>query len=421
MQIILLENVFKHYRLRRLGSRTLREAISRLASGVWRGRARESSEDFFALQDVSFAVERGETVGIVGPNGSGKSTVLKLLSRITYPTRGRVRVGGSVASLIQVGAGFHPELTGRENVYLYGAIMGMRRMEVRAKFDQIIDFAEVHRFVDTPVKWYSSGMHVRLGFSVAVHSDPDVLLVDEAFAVGDAAFQTKCLERIEALRSGGMTVVLVSHDMQAIERLCARAFFLHAGQIRAEGDPRKVIGDYYRTVVLDKEAGEGARRKDGAGGEAPEGHVAEIVDVRLYGKDGEEIDTVGTGEPLSVRIDYKADRIVEDPVFEVSFHSADGRVQCQYTTAVGGEPMSALQGSGTLEIICDAVGLMPGFFRMSATLGRRGRADVYARVWCQSILRVVSTTQVRGMFYSPHRWRLLTRGISEPGGTDRRA
>lgn len=246
MKIITLEQVSKRYRLSQLGSKSIREELARLF--VRNGKP--DKEEFFALRDVNIEIEQGEAVGFIGPNGSGKSTILKLLARIIYPTYGKITVRGSVASLIEVGAGFHPELTGRENIFLYGSIMGMRQADVRAKFDRIVEFAEIERFIDTPVKRYSSGMYVRLGFAVAAHINPHLLLVDEVLAVGDATFQSKCQERIEELRSGGMTIIFVSHDMTAVERLCNRIFFLQQGQIQAEGPPREVIARYYNAIGL---------------------------------------------------------------------------------------------------------------------------------------------------------------------------
>lgn len=246
MKIITLYNVSKRYRLSQLGAKSIREELAKLFARDGHG----GNEEFFALRDVSLDIEQGETVGFIGPNGSGKSTILKLLARIIYPTRGKITVRGSVASLIEVGAGFHPELTGRENIFLYGSIMGMRQADVRAKFDRIVEFAEIERFIDTPVKRYSSGMYVRLGFAVAAHINPHVLLVDEVLAVGDASFQNKCQQRIEELRRNGMTIVFVSHDMAVVERLCGRVFFLRQGQIRQVGPPRDVIRGYYDEIGL---------------------------------------------------------------------------------------------------------------------------------------------------------------------------
>ena len=205
----------------------------------------QAREDFWALKDVSFEVKQGESVGIIGRNGAGKSTLLKLLSRITAPTTGRIELDGKVASLLEVGTGFHPELTGRENIYLNGAILGMKRAEIKAKFDEIVAFAEVERFLDTPVKHYSSGMYVRLAFAVAAHLEPDVLIVDEVLAVGDAEFQKKCLGKMKSVsESEGRTVLFVSHNMQAVRQMCQRVIFLRRGQIACEGDAHEAISAY---------------------------------------------------------------------------------------------------------------------------------------------------------------------------------
>lgn len=249
MKIITLDKVSKRYRISQLGARSFREDLARLFSRNGSG----DKEDFYALREVSFEIDQGEAVGFIGPNGSGKSTILKLLARIVYPTHGKIAVRGSVASLIEVGAGFHPELSGRENIFLYGSIMGMRQADVRAKFDRIVEFAEIERFIDTPVKRYSSGMYVRLGFAVAAHINPHILLVDEVLAVGDASFQNKCQQRIAELQRDGMTIVFVSHDMTAVERLCDRVFCLQQGRILAEGKPREVIRQYYETMGLEPE------------------------------------------------------------------------------------------------------------------------------------------------------------------------
>jgi homopolymeric O-antigen transport system ATP-binding protein len=203
-------------------------------------------QEFWAVNDVSFEVKRGESLGIIGHNGAGKSTILKLLSCITVPSSGEITINGRLSALIEVGSGFHPELTGRENVYLSGSILGMRRSEIKSKLVSIIDFAELRQFIDTPVKRYSSGMYVRLGFSIAAHLDPDILLLDEVLAVGDEAFQAKCLQRITELEKAGTTIVFISHDLNAVERLCDRVILMARGQIRAAGEPHEVIADYQR-------------------------------------------------------------------------------------------------------------------------------------------------------------------------------
>jgi len=209
------------------------------------GSGSSTQEEFWALKDVSFEIKRGESVGIIGRNGAGKSTLLKLLSRITAPTTGRIELEGKVASLLEVGTGFHPELTGRENIYLNGAILGMKRAEIKSKFDEIVAFAEVEKFLDTPVKHYSSGMYVRLAFAVAAHLEPDVLIVDEVLAVGDAQFQKKCLGKMQSVsEQDGRTVLFVSHNMQAIRQMCQRVIFLKQGKVAYAGDPHEAISGY---------------------------------------------------------------------------------------------------------------------------------------------------------------------------------
>jgi lipopolysaccharide transport system ATP-binding protein len=236
----------KRYRIgERRAHRTLRESLSRV------GRRRDGpvGTSFWALRDVSFEVEEGEVVGVIGRNGAGKSTLLKVLSRITYPTEGRAEIRGRVVSLLEVGTGFHPELTGRENVYLNGAILGMTKREMDRKFDEIVDFAEIDRFIDTPVKRYSSGMYVRLAFAVAAHLEPEVLLVDEVLAVGDTAFQQKCLGKIEQVSHQQRTILFVSHQMAAIQQLCHRTLLLSSGRVQAFGRTQDVVGTYLSDVA----------------------------------------------------------------------------------------------------------------------------------------------------------------------------
>jgi ABC-type polysaccharide/polyol phosphate transport system ATPase subunit len=252
---VALEHVWKRYRLglRRKGvshKRTLAGEVSRaLERSGLRGGRDEGARHIWALADVSFEVAEGEAVAIVGANGGGKSTALKLIARITEPWAGRVRTRGRVGSLIEIRSGIHPELTGRENIFLYGTILGLRRREIRRRFDDIVDFAELGRYIDTPVKRYSSGMEVRLGFSVAVHLEPDVLLIDEVLAVGDEAFQRRCLKRMDEIRSGGQTLVFVSHVFDDVRRLCPRAIYLDRGMVRADGPSADVVDLYLRDVA----------------------------------------------------------------------------------------------------------------------------------------------------------------------------
>lgn len=251
--IIDVESVSKCYRLQHQASErytTLRDTLTKSARGLLRGRgtAKTAHEDFWALRDVSFSLEEGEVLGVIGRNGAGKSTLLKVLSRITEPTKGRITLRGRVASLLEVGTGFHPELTGRENIFLNGAILGMTKEEIRKKFDEIVDFAEVERFLDTPVKRYSSGMYVRLAFAVAAHLEPEILVIDEVLAVGDAQFQSKCLRRMGEAAKGGRTVLFVSHNMSAVQSLCSKALFLEQGRVREMGPMQEVLRSYMASI-----------------------------------------------------------------------------------------------------------------------------------------------------------------------------
>jgi lipopolysaccharide transport system ATP-binding protein len=286
-EAIVVRNVGKRYQMGRTTGafryRSLREDIAGLHRRLGSRRQAEKADErtLWALRDISFEVQRGETVGLIGRNGAGKSTLLKVLSRITPPTEGRVEYTGRVGSLLEVGTGFHPELTGRENILLSGAILGMSRNEVTAKFDDIVEFAGIPRFIDTPVKRYSSGMLVRLGFSVAAHLEPDILLVDEVLAVGDAEFQRRCLGRMDDLGTSGRTVVFVSHNMPAVLRLCQRAILLDRGKVVADGPAHQVVRAYLESGVDSS-----IRREWDAPDEAPGDDIVRLKRVRVLTDDG---------------------------------------------------------------------------------------------------------------------------------------
>src|SRR5437763_16655844 len=269
--IITVENLGKKYSLRHQRNErytALRDVIAEKALGFFKNLksgngVSVSKEDFWALKDVSFEVQRGEVVGIIGRNGAGKSTLLKILSRITEPTEGRVRIKGRVASLLEVGTGFHPELTGRENIFLNGSILGMTKAEIKSKFDEIVAFAETEKFLDTPVKRYSSGMYVRLAFAVAAHLEPEILIVDEVLAVGDAQFQQKCLGKMEEVSKGGRTVLFVSHHLPSIQRLCSHGVYLQAGAISVAGTAHKAIESYLSSSQLGTDGNRQIAVRDG--------------------------------------------------------------------------------------------------------------------------------------------------------------
>jgi lipopolysaccharide transport system ATP-binding protein len=293
----------KQYRIgrRRQKYKTLRETVAGLARAPFRPRAGGSEvPTVWALKGVSFVIPRGEVVGIIGRNGSGKSTLLKILSRITEPTEGSAEIRGRVGSLLEVGTGFHSELTGRENVYLNGAILGMKRNEVDRKFDEIVAFSEVEKFVDTPVKHYSSGMYLRLAFAVAAHLEPDILIVDEVLAVGDAGFQKKCLNKMQHAGQQGRTVLFVSHNMPAITRLCERAILLNEGRILRDGPAPEVVSDYLSSGLGTKAAREWPESAPCPGHEA-----AGLRAVRIRVEDGRISDTVDIRRPFRIEMEYE--------------------------------------------------------------------------------------------------------------------
>ena len=318
--IIRIEHVSKRYRIGGLlngDSLTLREVVGRAVTAPFkrlRGAGGDERQTLWALKDVSFEVGQGELLGIVGRNGAGKSTLLKILSRVTRPTTGEVELFGRVGSLLEVGTGFHPDLTGRENVFLNGAVLGMRRAEIVRKFDEIVAFSELEKFIETPVKFYSSGMYVRLAFSVAAHLEPEILMMDEVLAVGDAAFQQKCMDKMRDIRREGRTILFVSHNMPAITRLCRRVVMLEAGRIVADGAAQGVVNRY-----LNSNWKAGAEREWTASEEAPGDRVVRLRRVRVCDEAGRAAAALDIRRPVRVEITYD---VLEDghlllPVLEL--------------------------------------------------------------------------------------------------------
>lgn len=402
MNDLVLDHVSKRYRVRhsvaaKNGWRSLRQ---------WRHALRARIDEFWALRDVSFEVERGETLGIIGHNGAGKSTILKLLSKVTTPTSGEIRISGRLSALIEVGSGFHPELTGRENIYLSGSVMGMRRREISEKLERIIDFADVRDFIDTPVKHYSSGMYVRLGFSIAAHLEPEILLLDEVLAVGDATFQAKCLDRINRLHSEGRTIVFVSHDLVSVERLCGRVLLLNHGQVIASGSARDVIGAYW-------EIGRTRRASEQMDTSAVCAREVEITSVACHDATGQQATAFRTGSPIAVRVTYVAHVRVADAIVELYVHSMVGGeygAWFQLTTAsADGDGVPLEEGEGEIEFEIDQLGLLPGICHLSARIAHRDQPFGMAIDWRHQCLtlRVDPGNSLRGTFYAPHRWRLV--------------
>jgi lipopolysaccharide transport system ATP-binding protein len=301
--IIKAQNVSKQYRLG--GSQSsygmLRDALASTVRSLGRKKQDpEKEETIWALRDVSFEIDPGEVVGIIGRNGAGKSTLLKILSRITEPTTGRVELYGRVGSLLEVGTGFHPELTGRENIFLNGVIMGMKREEIERKFDEIVAFAEVSKFLDTPVKRYSSGMYIRLAFAVAAHLEPEILIVDEVLAVGDTSFQRKCLDKMNEVSRHGRTVLFVSHNMPAVTRLCDRTILLDEGTILKDGPSHQVVSAYLKSGL-----GTTAVREWSDKARAPGNDVVRLIAVRIRTEDSETRDAADIRKPVGIEMEYE--------------------------------------------------------------------------------------------------------------------
>jgi lipopolysaccharide transport system ATP-binding protein len=384
-----------------------------------------SKEEFWVLHDVSFEAKPGEMIGIVGDNGAGKSTLLKLLSRIVEPTSGQIELNGRVGALLELGTGFHPDLTGRENVYLNGSILGFKKAEMTRIFDDIVSFSELERFIDVPVKHYSSGMYMRLGFSVAIHLQPDILLVDEVLAVGDQAFQARCLDRINEMKRRGVTIILVTHNLREVQRMCDRAIWLDQGQIQAQGDVLDVIERYVSHVLMsEKRGGKGSapqasqeRLQDPEGRSQPKrktswragSREAEIVRVQLLDGQEKEKRTFHTGETLIARMHFQAHQRIEHPIFGIAIHHEDGFHIYGPNTGLAKYPIEAIEGTGYMDFVIPDLPLLQGTFLLTAAiLPSRGKGayDYHHQVHSFRIAASARTRKEHGTVHIPSHWRL---------------
>ncbi|MHC4469968.1 MAG: ABC transporter ATP-binding protein [Planctomycetota bacterium] len=323
----------------------LRDLIPNLLRRL-RGRPRTDEREFWALRDVSFEVREGEVLGIIGPNGAGKSTTLKLTAGILRPNGGSVSVDGSLSALIEVAAGFHPDLTGRENVFLNGSVLGLKRRVIRERFDEIIDFAELREFVDTPVKRYSTGMHMRLGFSVAVHVDPEIFLIDEVLAVGDLAFRQKCMRRIRDLREKRKTILFVSHKMRDVRAVCDRVIYLREGRIHEQGDPVDVTRVFEADMKGKSQMELAGLRRSQRAGDSP----VTIRDVGVTDLGGRETDRVVAGEGFRVRVRVDVAERLRSPVLSVMLLRSDDICVCHASTRLLGPEVPGLEGECEFEV-----------------------------------------------------------------------
>ncbi len=366
--LIQFDHVSKRFARHRDRPRSFRELFVR-----WQRRSysppSDDPETLWALRDVSFAIDRGETVGLIGPNGAGKSTTFKLISRILAPNSGRVLVNGRVAALLELGMGFHPDLSGRDIVFRSGALIGMSGAEMKRKFDAIVDFSELEAFIDMPVKHYSSGMFARLAFAVSIHLEPEALLVDEVLAVGDQAFQQKCLDRIGALRESGITICMVSHALDTVRTMCSRAIWFDHGQVLADGDAEAVARHYLdrltaseaQRLVIAPTSTDSTAQRWGT-------RRIEITHVYLTDMGGQERAIFETGEVLEVRLKYQAFDPIDAAVFGLAIHRQDGVHICGPNTEFAGLALPTLMGEGVITYSVAHLPLLDGLYHLSVAV-----------------------------------------------------
>ena len=399
---------------------SLREDLSLLGRKILgRNGTAHQPEEFWAVRELSFSVCRGEALGIVGSNGAGKSTTLKLISRISYPTEGAVGVRGRVASLIEVGAGLHPELTGRDNVFINAAIMGMTRSEIEKKFDAIVSFAELQEFMDMPVKRYSSGMYVRLGFSVAVHTDPDILLVDEVLSVGDVAFQAKSMERMLSFREKGVSIVFVSHNLPAVAQMCDRLLWIEKGEKKMLGKTPEVMEAYLE--AQDQKIADSKKPQDIRGEDMGSADIV-IERITTHRADGSPAQEFAYREPLLLKIHYRAFTEIRRPCFIVAISNHNGALFAASMQFDERFPES-VKGSGVVELLFDELPLLPSTYHVMGQIRRNVAANYYnPKILASFVLRSpfksygytggvgLANSRNTAPIVVPYEWRFPTEG-----------
>lgn len=357
---IRFDNVSKKFKLHHQRARSIQEMWVSL---IHRPPKIMEERELWVLKNVNFDITKGESVAFVGPNGTGKSTSLKLISGILFPNTGMIEVNGRIGALLELGAGFHIDLTGRENIYLNGSVLGLSRSQIEKRMDTIIEFSELEKFIDIPVKHYSSGMFMRLGFSIAVHTDPDILLVDEVLAVGDATFQRKCMERIGQLKQQGVTILLVSHDIKSVRQVCDRVIWMEKGKILADGDTESVIQKYlWHAFSSGQEVGKSDNQNRWGSGEV------EITGVVFLDANGQPQTNFYSGQPFTIQINYRTSQKIEKPVFGMAIHRSDGTHITGPNTKFSGLQIDAIQGEGSVTYRVEKMPLLEGVYYVSVAV-----------------------------------------------------
>ena len=372
---VVVDGVSKCFRLPLDQPRSLKEAWIGVRGGNGRGFRRARSEPFWALTDVNLEVPRGSMFGLVGRNGSGKSTLLRIMAGIYRPTRGQVVARGRTSALLELGTGFHPALSGRENVYLNASVLGVPKAHIDERVDEIIEFSGLKEFIDSPVKVYSSGMYIRLGFAVAVHVDPEILIVDEVLAVGDEEFQLRCFSHFDTLRTDGVTVVLVSHDLGLLRANCDQMAWLNRGEVAAVGEPPDVINAYLDTIDTEAAAAVGHRLHPRAGPESP----LQITGLDFLDDEGQKPRTFATGDPLTVRIHYLAAEPFDDPVFSLGFYDHGDLHLAGPRSHVGGFRAGRLLGRGYVDYRLERIPFRAGNYHVNVAVQDEDASVLYDR------------------------------------------
>jgi lipopolysaccharide transport system ATP-binding protein len=403
-----VEDLWKRYYVTKERRRTLKEAV---LSGF---RYLRTQQQVWALQGVSFKVEQGQSLGIIGNNGAGKSTLLRLLSGLGRPTRGSIKVSGRIGTLLELGTGFHPDMTGRENIYVGGLVAGLTRQEVTERIDRIIDFAELEAVIDTPLRTYSTGMYMRLAFATAINYDPTLMIVDEALSVGDIRFQKKCLNRLLEMKRNGTTIVLVTHIMEQAQELCDEMIWLENGKARLYGPAQEVVTRYKERAFTRVNVHPGENRTEGDAEMDTENvqptevlvgtREIQIKNVKVGNEFGTEVDTISSGDPLKVKVEYVAHKRIERPIFMVGVFRDDGLKCYETSTEADNVYIEAVEGTGTVNLTFGSLSLMRGNYWLGVSIFDQNWDKAFDYRGQMAPFQVLGNTPGTGIFHTPHKW-----------------